>query len=76
MGVTVKKSPTVKLFDGMLSERTYKKVNNETVEEYDDKVKTLIVYSTNAKSKKHYQCYKKQYQGYTKKYSKLKLDSL
>eukprot|EP00957_Ditylum_brightwellii_P138080 10526770-Ditylum_brightwellii.AAC.1 len=102
MGVTVKKLPTVKLFDGcfdertyfesdkapikvpnvldliysMLSERTYKKLNNEIIEEYDDKVDRLIAYSTNNKSNKHYQCYEKQYQDYTKKQSKLELDSL
>eukprot|EP00957_Ditylum_brightwellii_P119982 9156588-Ditylum_brightwellii.AAC.1 len=100
MGVTVKKSPAVKLFDGwfdehtyfksknalikvsdvldliysMLSECTNKKVDDETVGEYDDKVKKIIVYYTNAKSKKHYQHYKKQYQDYTEKHIKLKLD--
>eukprot|EP00957_Ditylum_brightwellii_P001355 106301-Ditylum_brightwellii.AAC.1 len=65
MGVTVRKSPFVKLFDGWFDERTYfeldnspikvsnvldliystlsectyKKVDNETIEEYDDEVK-------------------------------------
>eukprot|EP00957_Ditylum_brightwellii_P034353 2606545-Ditylum_brightwellii.AAC.1 len=65
MGVTVKKLPTVMLFDGwfdestyfklknasikvsdvldliysMFSECTYQKVDDETVEEYDDEVK-------------------------------------
>eukprot|EP00957_Ditylum_brightwellii_P019974 1508220-Ditylum_brightwellii.AAC.1 len=60
----------------MLSVHTYKKINNETIEEYDDEVKNLIAYSTNAKSKKQYQRCKKQYQEYTKNHSKLKLDSL
>eukprot|EP00957_Ditylum_brightwellii_P106912 8156831-Ditylum_brightwellii.AAC.1 len=79
MGVTVRKSPAVKLFDGWFDERTYFKLKNapiKAVEDYDDKVKRLIEYSTNAKYKKHYQHYEKQYQDYTEKHSKLKLDSL
>eukprot|EP00957_Ditylum_brightwellii_P089904 6846808-Ditylum_brightwellii.AAC.1 len=51
--------------------QTYvQKINDETIAEYDDEVKKLIAYSTNAKTTKHYQRYKKQY------HSKLKLDSL
>eukprot|EP00957_Ditylum_brightwellii_P066994 5085562-Ditylum_brightwellii.AAC.1 len=102
MGVTAKKSPPVKLYDGWfddctyfeldkppikisnilnliystLSKHKYKKIDNETIEEYDDEVKKNIVYSSNAKTKKHYQHYKKQYQDYTKTHSKLPLDSL
>eukprot|EP00957_Ditylum_brightwellii_P160569 12224232-Ditylum_brightwellii.AAC.1 len=74
MGVT-KELPPVKLFDGTLSKHAYKKINNETVEEYDDEVKKLFAYSNNAKTKKHYQRYENQYQDYTKNHSKLKLDS-
>eukprot|EP00957_Ditylum_brightwellii_P107452 8198540-Ditylum_brightwellii.AAC.1 len=60
----------------MLSEHTYKKINDETIEDYDDEVKKLIAYSNNAKTKKHYQHYEKQYQEYRKNHNKLKLVSL
>eukprot|EP00957_Ditylum_brightwellii_P178989 13634279-Ditylum_brightwellii.AAC.1 len=86
MGVTVRKLPPVKLFDGWLDEHTYfesdkpsikisnilnliystlskytyKKINDKTIKEYDDEVKKLIAYSTNSKTKKHYQHYKNQ----------------
>eukprot|EP00957_Ditylum_brightwellii_P209165 15360618-Ditylum_brightwellii.AAC.1 len=59
-----------------LSECKHEKADNESVEEFDDKVKQLMLYSTNAKSKSHYQCYTKQYQDYMKTHSKLKLGSL
>jgi hypothetical protein len=68
-------SDVLDLIYSTLSEHTYEKMNDETVEEYDDEVKKLIAYSTNAKSKKHYQRYEVQYQEYTKNHSKLPLDS-
>eukprot|EP00957_Ditylum_brightwellii_P107158 8175307-Ditylum_brightwellii.AAC.1 len=64
------------LIYSMISECTYKKVSDEKVEENDDKVNNFIAYSTNTKSKKHCQHYKKQYQEYMKKHSILKLDTL
>eukprot|EP00957_Ditylum_brightwellii_P199174 15182769-Ditylum_brightwellii.AAC.1 len=72
----IKISDVLDLIYNMLSKHTYKKIDDETIEEYNDEVKKLIVYSTSAKSKKHYQRYKKQYQECTKNHSKLKLDSL
>eukprot|EP00957_Ditylum_brightwellii_P101180 7710834-Ditylum_brightwellii.AAC.1 len=72
---SVKVSDILDLIYSTLSECTYVRANNEKVVEFDDKVKKIIVYSTYAKSKAHYQCYEKQYQEYTKNHSKLKLDS-
>eukprot|EP00957_Ditylum_brightwellii_P200941 15317294-Ditylum_brightwellii.AAC.1 len=67
----IKISGILDLTFSTLNECTCKRSNNEKVEEFDDKVKELIAYSTNDKSKAHYQHYKKQYQEYTKKHSKL-----
>eukprot|EP00957_Ditylum_brightwellii_P181192 13801789-Ditylum_brightwellii.AAC.1 len=55
----IKVSDVLDLIYSMLSKHTYKKINDETIEEYDDEVKKSIAYSNNAKTKKHYQRYKK-----------------
>eukprot|EP00957_Ditylum_brightwellii_P106852 8151760-Ditylum_brightwellii.AAC.1 len=55
----IKVSDVLDLIYSTLSEHTYKKINDETTEEYDDKVKKFIAYSNNAKTKKHYQRYEK-----------------
>eukprot|EP00957_Ditylum_brightwellii_P188256 14331086-Ditylum_brightwellii.AAC.1 len=57
----IKISDVLNIIYSMLSEHTYKKVSYEKVEEFDNEVKELIAYSTNTKSKAHYQHYKKQY---------------
>eukprot|EP00957_Ditylum_brightwellii_P177798 13543352-Ditylum_brightwellii.AAC.1 len=71
----IKVSDILDFIYSTLSEHAYEKINNETIEEYDDEVKELIVYSNNDNTKKHYQRYETQYQDYTKNHRKLKLDS-
>eukprot|EP00957_Ditylum_brightwellii_P074835 5687160-Ditylum_brightwellii.AAC.1 len=55
----IKVSDVLDLIYSALSKHMYEKINDETIEEYDDEGKKLIAYSNNAKTKKHYQRYKK-----------------
>eukprot|EP00957_Ditylum_brightwellii_P209659 15362680-Ditylum_brightwellii.AAC.1 len=43
----IKISNVLDLIYSMLSKHTYEKIDDETIDEYDDEVKKLVAYSTN-----------------------------